>query len=100
MWVLRVLILMLIIIIIIGFSIYNSSQKVTVNLFGHYYNEVPMIFVSYWAFVVGMLVSFILGITYYLKIHGELSQQKKETKRLLDEIKALRNMTLEDVEGK
>lgn|SRR5574341_324923 len=100
MWILRVLILMLIIIIIIGFSIYNSWQKVTVNLFGHHYNEVPMIFVSYWAFVVGMLVSFILGITYYLKIHGELSQQKKETKRLSDEIKALRNMTLEDVEGR
>ena len=100
MWILRVLVIMLLIIIIIGFSIYNSGEKVNINLFGHKYTQVPMIVVSYWVFVVGMIVSFILGITYYLKIHGELSQQKKETKRLSDELKALRNMALEDVEEK
>ncbi len=98
MWILRALLIMLILIILIGFSIYNSGEKVSVNLFGTKYTEVPMIFVAYWAFVVGMLISFILGVTYYLKIHGELSQQKKETKKLLEELKALRNMAIQDVE--
>ena len=98
MWILRALLIMLILIILIGFSIYNSEEKVAVNLFGTKYTEVPMIFVAYWAFVVGMLIFFILGITYYLKIYGELSQQKKETKKLLEELKALRNMALQDVE--
>ena len=98
MWILRALLIMLILIILIGFSIYNSGEKVAVNLFGTKYTEVPMIFVAYWAFVVGMLISFILGITYYLKIYAELTQQKKETKKLLEELKALRNMALHDVE--
>ena len=100
MWALRVLIIMFLIILIIGFSIYNSGEKVNINLFGQKYTEVPMIVVSYWVFVIGMIVSFILGITYYLKIHGELSQQKKENRRLMEELKALRNMALEDVEEK
>lgn len=98
MWIARLLLTMLIVIIIVGFSIYNASEKVTVRLLQHTYVDVPMIFVAYWAFVVGMLVAFVLGITYYAKMHQQLAEQRKENKKLISELAALRNVALEEAE--
>ena len=98
MWIARLLLTFLIVILVVGFSIYNASEKVTVRLLQHTYAEVPMIFVAYWAFVVGMLVAFVLGVTYYAKMHGELAEQKKENKKLISELTSLRNVAIEEAE--
>ena len=98
MWVARLLLTLLIVILIVGFSIYNAGEKVSVRLLGKTYEAVPMIFVAYWAFVVGMLVAFVLGLTYYARMHRHLAEQKKENKKLISELTSLRNVAIEEVE--
>jgi len=100
MWAFRIFLVLIIIALVIGFSIYNSGERTTANLFGREYVGVPMIYVAFWAFVVGMLVSFLLGVLYYFRIQADLKEQKKENKKLLEEITTLRNLPLEDVEEK
>ena len=98
MWILRTLVVIVLIILIVGFAIYNSEEKVAVNLYGWQYYGVPMIFVAFWALVVGMLISFALGIGYYFKMYSELRNQRRENQKLLEEITALRNLPLEEEE--
>ena len=96
MWALRIFILIILIVLMLGFAVYNAGEKITVNLYARVYEEVPMIVMSFWALVLGMFISFILGIGYYLKLSSELNEQKSENKRLTEEIKALRNLPLEE----
>jgi uncharacterized integral membrane protein len=96
MWVIRTFFIILLIVLVVGFSIYNSQERVSVNLYGKEYIEVPMIFVGFWALVIGMILSFVLGVSYYFKMHSELRNMKKENKRLMDEVTALRNLPLEE----
>ncbi len=98
MWVFRLILTLFIIMVVVGFSIYNAGEKVDVKLLGHTYEQVPMIFVAYWTFVVGMLVAFVLGITYYSRLYSQLAEQKKENKKLLSELTSLRNVALEEAE--
>lgn len=98
MWAMRVLLLLVIIVLIVGFSIYNSAQRVAVNLIVASYVNVPMIVVAYWAFVLGMLVSFLLGIAYYLRITNQMREREKENKRMLAELTALRNRPIDTPE--
>lgn len=96
MWILRTLVIIVLITLIVGFAIYNSEERVSVNLYGKEYYDVPMIFVAFWALVVGMLISFALGIGYYFRMYSELRNQRSENQKLLQEITALRNLPLEE----
>ena len=98
MWVIRTFLLIILIVLVVGFSIYNSDEKISVNLYGQEYIDVPMIFVAFWALVIGMLISFVLGVSYYFKMHSELRSLKKENKKLMDEVTALRNLPLEEAD--
>ena len=98
MWALKILLILVVIMLLVGFSIYNSGEYVSVNLFGYQYTAVPMIIIAYWSLVIGMFISFLLGIAYYLRIQDELREQRKENKRLMEEITALRNIPLEEEE--
>lgn len=98
MWAMRVLLLLVVIVVIVGFSIYNSAQRVAVHLIIASYENVPMIVVTYWAFVLGMLVSFLLGIAYYLRITNQMREHEKDNKRMLAELTALRNRPIDTPE--
>ncbi len=100
MWILRTLVIIILITLIVGFAIYNSDERISVNLYGKQYFDLPMIFVAFWALVVGMLISFALGIGYYFKMYSELRNQRKENQKLSEEITALRNLPLEEEEVK
>ncbi|MCK4385679.1 MAG: LapA family protein [candidate division Zixibacteria bacterium] len=98
MWILRTLVIIILITLIVGFAIYNSDERISVNLYGKQYFDIPMIFVAFWALVVGMLISFALGVGYYFKMYSELRNQRRENRKLLEEITALRNLPLEEEE--
>lgn len=98
MWAARLLLTLLIVIIIVGFAIYNAGEKVTVRLPQHTYVDVPMIVMAFWGFIIGMLVAFVLGLTYYARMYKQLADQKKENKKLISELASLRNLALEEAE--
>ncbi len=98
MWAFRVFLILLIIAVVVGFSMLNAQQLVSVDLLRAKYENVPLVYVTYWAFLAGMLVTFVLGVLYLLKIHADLREQRRETKRLTVEITALRNRSIEEID--
>jgi uncharacterized integral membrane protein len=51
MWIIRALLIIILIMILLGFSVYNAEERVAVNIIKTRYINVPLIFVAYWAFV-------------------------------------------------
>lgn len=98
MWAVRALLVIVLVVVVVGFSVLNSEQKVTVMLYNTTYYNVPLVVVTYWAFVVGMLVTFILGLSYFWKLSMELRDERRENKRLLTELTALRNRPIEAID--
>ena len=98
MWAVRALLVIVLVVVIVGFSVLNSEQRVTIQLYNTTYYNVPLIVVTYWSFVAGMLVTFILGLSYFWKLSIELREARRENKRLLSELTALRNRPIEAID--
>lgn len=98
MWAFRMFLVLLIISIIVGFSMINAQQVVTVDLLRTTYQAVPLVYVTYWAFLAGMLITFALGLSHVFKVHADLREQRREKERLLTEITALRNRSIDEID--
>ncbi len=96
MWVFRALLIVVFIAVLLWFSVYNAGERVTIRLLSTPYYGVPLIYVAYWAFLFGMLVSFLLFVTVYFRQAGEIRRQKRLNESLGSEISALRNRPIED----
>ncbi|PJA27312.1 MAG: hypothetical protein CO189_07495 [candidate division Zixibacteria bacterium CG_4_9_14_3_um_filter_46_8] len=98
MWVIRYFLVTLVLLLVVGFAIQNSYQRVSVNLLHNIYEDVPLVLVLFEAFVLGIFFWFVLSVAHMLKQHNELSRQKRENRKLLEEIKAIRNMPLQEAD--
>ncbi len=98
MWVFRSFLILVIIAIIIGFALSNSSleQKVDVDLIWTKRFDVPILTVVLWSFISGAMVSWLLFVSVYLKQSSQLNRAKKDIKGLNDEVMALRNRPIEE----
>jgi uncharacterized integral membrane protein len=97
-WVIRTILVLIIVAVVVGFSIYNANQRVSIDLIRTRYDNVLLIVAMYWAFLVGMVVSALLGMTYVIRLHGDLRTQRRARKRLEMEMGALRNRSIEELE--
>ncbi len=100
MWVFRYFIITVILLVIVGFAIQNSYQRVDINLLNKRYIDVPLILVLFEAFAVGIFFWFVISIAHFLKVHRALSKQKRENDKLLEEITTIRNMPLQENDEK
>ena len=99
MWVVRIILVLLILAIVIGFSVYNSDQRVNrVDLIRVEYRNVPMVVVVYWSMLAGMAAASILGLTYIFRLHADLRAERRARKRLEGEMSSLRNRTIEELD--
>jgi len=99
MWVIRIIILLVVFAIALGFSIYNAPQRVDkIDVIWVSYSNVSMVVVVYWSFLAGMVVAAILALTYILKIHSNMRAERRGRKRLEMEVASLRNRTLEELD--
>ena len=99
MWVFRSFVILVIIGLIIGFAVFNSGllqQKVDVDLIWTKRHDVPILTVVLWSFILGLLVSWILFVSVYLKQSNQLNKTKRELKGVRDEVTALRNRPIEE----
>ena len=102
MWFVRMLATLILFVILLGFSILNASQKTTVALWwGQRYDfiDVPLIVVLFIAFVLGLFVWFIVTVLKDVRMRKAVSDIRRENTKLEAEIKALRNMPVEDITG-
>jgi uncharacterized integral membrane protein len=100
MWIIRYAIAALLIIGLLGFTIQNSYQRVVINIVGKTYSEVPLIFVIYVAFCVGIVFWFVISVVQYLRFSGQLAEQKRKVRTLGEELTTLRNLPLEEPDEK
>jgi uncharacterized integral membrane protein len=98
MWIIRTLFIVVVLILLLGFAVQNAYQRVSINILNKQYANVPMILVLFVAFVLGILVWFVFTIFQYLRMQGDLYQERKRNRRLTEEIKALRNRPLQEIE--
>jgi uncharacterized integral membrane protein len=98
MWIIRTLFIVIILILLLGFAVQNAYQRVSINILSKQYANVPMIVVLFLAFVIGILVWLIFTIFQYFKMQADIYQERKRSRRLTEEIKALRNRPLQEVE--
>ena len=98
MWVIRTILILIIVAIVVGISIYNANERVTIDLIRRTYVDVRLIVVLYWAFLAGMAVATALGMTYVVKLHADLRAQRRGRKRLEIEIGSLRNRAIDDLD--
>jgi hypothetical protein len=68
-----------------------------VNIAGKQYNSLPLIIVIYIAFSIGVIFWFIVSVFQYFKWTAQIAELKRKNGQLLGEIKALRNLPLEEI---
>lgn len=98
MWAIRYFLLLILIVLILGFAIYNSAQRLDINFPGHQFLDVPLMVVILCAFCVGLLVSFILTVAQSIKMSADVRNSKKRVHQLEMELTALRNRSLEEID--
>lgn len=99
MWAVRMLLVIVLVVVVVWFSVYNSEERVTVALYNVTYEDIPLIVVSYWTFVAGMLITLVLGLSYFWKLSLDLRDARRDSKRLLTELAALRNRPIEAIDN-
>jgi uncharacterized integral membrane protein len=96
MWIIRYAVAAVLIIALLGFTIQNSYQRVVINLANKTYTDVPLIFVVYVAFCIGLIFWFSISVIQYFRMMSQLSEQKRKNRTLTQEITTLRNLPLEE----
>ena len=98
MWIIRYALAAAVLLAVMYFSFLNAQEFTTVTLWGGFiYENVRLIMVIYAAFAFGVMFWFFVSIFQYFKVTTRLSDARKKNKQLLEEIKALRNLPLDEV---
>ncbi len=99
MWIIKSALAVLVILALLGFSFQNngSDQVTTINIGAKQFTSVPIIIVMYVAFSAGVIFWFIISVFQYFRWSNRIADLKRKNKQLLDEIKVLRNLPLEEI---
>jgi uncharacterized integral membrane protein len=88
--------LLIITVAVIAFAVMNPSERVRVSLGWLAYEGVPLILALFIAFVVGIVLTVLYSLYYFIDMGLNLRRLKKRTRDLADELVALRNLPLEE----
>jgi len=82
MWIVRWIVLLVIIIAVLGFSLQNQSEVVTVHLLGWETGEVPLYIALFISFGIGMASFLLIAVFQQLQTIGDLAKERKQRKKL------------------
>ncbi|KPL20005.1 MAG: hypothetical protein AMJ92_00740 [candidate division Zixibacteria bacterium SM23_81] len=99
MWILRWLFIAIVMILVLAFALQNLEQRTVVRFYTWESVELPLILFLFEAFVVGLIVWFLVAIFHDLQLRSEIRRIRKENKKLRSELTALRNLPLEEEEN-
>lgn len=107
MWIIRNFVWLLLISAVGWFMWENMPGRVSeIHIIGTTYRDLPVISVVFASFVIGMFLAFLISSIHYLKGRAAMHKLARENHNLKEELRALRNLPLEDlklgedVEGK
>ena len=87
--------LLVITIAIIAFAVMNPGERVMVNLGWRIYENVPLILALFLAFVIGILLTLLYTLYYFIDLGLSVRRLKKRNRTLEDELVAIRNLPIE-----
>ena len=97
MWIIRWIVSAILVILIIGFAMQNTDVMVPVKFWKWQTStDLPLWVVMYASFVTGMLFWVVISIIQMVGLRSENRAQKKEVKKLKDELNRLRNVSVEE----
>lgn len=84
--------------LVFGFA--NLGERVTVTLFpnGQTWPDVPLIIALLVAYAFGMFTWFLYSVFQELRVKQDLRRARRDAERLRDELKALRNLPVRDMD--
>ena len=88
--------LLIITIAIIAFAVMNPSERVGISLGWIAYENVPLILTLFVAFVIGIILTVLYSLYYFIDMGLNVRRLKKRNRDLEDELVALRNLPLEE----
>lgn len=98
MWIFRMLLILVLVVAVTGFAMLNSSERATVSLGTVTFYDVPLVLLLFEAFVLGAVVWFLVSVWHEIKLRRTIRQQNRDISDLHQEIAALRNISLDDIE--
>ena len=96
MWVFKWVLAAILIVLILGFALQNTHQVVQVKIVNWISPELPLYFVVYISFSLGLFTWLLTSIFKILQLKTECRQLKKQGQHLQDELNKLRNLTVEE----
>ena len=98
MWLLRNLAWLVIMVAVVGFAILNVNGRASeIHFPGAAYTDLPLTAVLFAAFALGMFLAFLLTMIHHLKGRAALGRLNREIQSLKEELRAIRNLPLEDL---
>lgn len=100
-WVVRMLLFLVLVVVVTGFAMLNSSESATVQLWPGtlVFYDVPLVLLLFEAFVLGAVVWFIVSIFHEVSLRAAIRRLKRENADLHQEIGGLRSISLDEIES-
>ncbi len=98
MWLIRSLIILVGVIAFLWLGMSNADQHVHFKFFTKDFENLSLNLLMLIVFAAGMVFSFLISLVTEFQLRSALGRQKRECRRLENEIAALRNLPLEESE--
>jgi uncharacterized integral membrane protein len=97
MWIIKYALAALVLLIFMYFSFQNAAETTNVRALNYSFYSIRLILVIYVAFAFGVIFWFFVSIFQYFKVAAEAADLRRRNRQLTEEIKALRNLPIEEV---
>jgi uncharacterized integral membrane protein len=88
--------LLIITVAVISFAVLNPGERVAVNLGWQRYVDVPFILTLFIAFVLGIVLTLLYCLYYFIEMGLNIRKLKKTNRNLEKELVAIRNLPIEE----
>ncbi|TKJ41839.1 hypothetical protein CEE37_04530 [candidate division LCP-89 bacterium B3_LCP] len=96
MWIVRWILIIVLILALVGFLGLNQDELVDVDFLFWESPPIPLAYALFFAFACGMVVHLLMAIFRQLKLRSVINKQKRQIRRLQDELENLRNLSIDD----
>ncbi len=96
MWLIKWIVGIVLTLLILGFALQNQHQVVQVYVGNWVSPEMPLYFVIYIAFALGMITSIVFAIFKVFQLKQENRKIRRERNELEAELKKLRNLSIDE----
>lgn len=95
MWIVQWIFVALVILVVLGFALYNQ-QMVTVTVINWESPQLPLYIVCYIAFGAGLLTWFLVSLFRVFQLKAQIRNLNRDNRNLKEELDKLRNISIEE----